>query len=413
MCQNQRVNIVVGVTGGIAAYKTVSLVRELVRSGHDVHVIPTPDALKFVGQPTWESLSRNPVTTSVHEDVAQVRHVSLGQNADLIIVAPATANFLGKYAGGIADNLLGVTLLASKAPVVVAPAMHTEMWQHPATQANVATLRQRGVKIVGPDDGLLTGGDSGPGRMSEPEEIIRQALSAAPNTIPIFDKPKADIPLRVLINAGGTQEPIDPVRFIGNRSSGKQGLALALAAHARGYDVELVLAHVSDQVLAAAAASGIKIRRALTAAAMLEAMSELAPEAGAVIMAAAIADYRMLEAPSTKISKSDRGDGSLILELVETEDVLASLAARKTPSQKIVGFAAETVADTSELLAKGRAKLKRKGADYLVLNPVSDSLGFDAEQNTVIVLDDSGEIAAEGAGSKTVVAELILDAIGI
>ncbi|MGL4257776.1 MAG: bifunctional phosphopantothenoylcysteine decarboxylase/phosphopantothenate--cysteine ligase CoaBC, partial [Microbacterium sp.] len=221
--------VVVGVSGGIAAYKTVHLVRLLVKEGHEVHVVPTADAVRFVGLPTWEAISRNPVTTSVHEDVARVRHVALGQSADLVIVAPATANTLAKMATGLADDLLGTTLLATTAPVVVAPAMHTEMWRHPATVHNVATLRERGVVVVGPDDGALTGGDSGPGRMSEPEEIVAAALSVA------GEGGREDLAgLRVVVSAGGTREPIDPVRFIGNRSSGKQGIAVALAAADRG-----------------------------------------------------------------------------------------------------------------------------------------------------------------------------------
>ncbi|HAN24720.1 MAG TPA: bifunctional phosphopantothenoylcysteine decarboxylase/phosphopantothenate--cysteine ligase CoaBC, partial [Microbacterium ginsengisoli] len=236
--------VVVGVTGGIAAYKSATLVRTLVKNGHEVHVIPTADALRFVGAPTWEALSRHPVTTSVHDDVATVRHVALGQSADLVVIAPATANTLARMAAGIADDLLGTTLLATTAPVVVAPAMHTEMWRHPSTVANVATLRSRGVVIAGPAEGELTGGDSGPGRMLEPDEILRIALAAV--------RPRDLEGLRVTVTAGGTREPIDPVRFIGNRSSGKQGVAVALAAAARGAQVDLILAHVDEGVGAAA-----------------------------------------------------------------------------------------------------------------------------------------------------------------
>ena len=239
--------IVVGVTGGIAAYKSVHLVRRFVKAGHDVHVIPTDDALRFVGPTTWEAISRNPVTTSVHDDVARVRHVSLGQSADLVVVAPATANFLAKTAAGLADDLLGTTLLATTAPVVVAPAMHTEMWQHPATRANIATLRGRGVHIVGPADGELTGGDSGPGRMTEPDEIADIALTVL--------APKDLAGVRVVVSAGGTREPLDPVRYIGNRSSGRQGIAVALAAADRGADVTLVVAHVETDAATRAPAS--------------------------------------------------------------------------------------------------------------------------------------------------------------
>lgn len=411
MCQNQKVNIVVGVTGGIAAYKTVSLVRELVRHGHDVHVVPTPDALKFIGQPTWEALSRNPVTTSVHEDVAQVRHVALAQKAQLVIVAPATANFIAKYAAGIADNLLGVTLIATTAPVLIAPAMHSEMWQHPATQANIEVLKERGVYFTGPESGPLTGGDSGPGRMSEPEEIYQAAMAIVPDAPTSLAPQNPNPARRIVISAGGTQEAIDPVRFIGNRSSGKQGLALALAAQARGFDVVLVLAHVDGSVLAAAAASGITIKRALTAAAMLEVMSAEAKTAEIVVMSAAVADYRMPQAAELKLSKTDRGGEGLILELEETTDVLASLVAARKPGQTLVGFAAETVSSTAELLKKGRAKRARKGADFLVLNQVSETLGFESDKNSVIVIDQTGAVVSEIRGSKAITAEAILDSI--
>ena len=237
----------VGVSGGIAAYKTVHLVRLLVKEGHEVHVVPTADAVRFVGLPTWEAISRHPVTTSVHDDVARVRHVALGQSADLVIVAPATANTLAKMATGLADDLLGTTLLATTAPVVVAPAMHTEMWRHPATVANIETLRSRGVVLVGPDDGALTGGDSGPGRMSEPEAILEGALAAVARASSGAGGSAFDLAgLRTVVSAGGTREPIDPVRFIGNRSSGKQGIAVALAAADRGAEVTLIAAHVDE-----------------------------------------------------------------------------------------------------------------------------------------------------------------------
>ncbi|HLT67092.1 MAG TPA: flavoprotein, partial [Microbacterium sp.] len=272
--------IVVGVTGGIAAYKAVQLVRLLVKDGHEVHVVPTENALRFVGQPTWEAISRNPVTTSVHDDVASVRHVALGQRADLVVIAPATANTMAKMAAGLADDLLGTTLLATTAPVVIAPAMHTEMWRHPATQANVSTLIERGVHMIGPVAGELTGGDSGPGRMAEPEDIhaaiVRELAHPTADDTPsgpgVATDPDggrhADAsefgswraqegPLdgfaagqRWLVTAGGTREALDPVRFIGNRSSGRQGIEVALAAAARGAEVTLVVAHVEAGLLA-------------------------------------------------------------------------------------------------------------------------------------------------------------------
>ncbi|MDF2556073.1 MAG: coaBC, partial [Microbacterium sp.] len=367
--------VVVGVTGGIAAYKTVHLVRELIRAGHEVHVIPTTDALRFVGLPTWEAISRNPVTTSVHDDVARVRHVSLGQRADLVVVAPATANTLAKMAAGIADDLLGTTLLATTAPVVVAPAMHTEMWRHPATAANVATLRARGVHIVGPADGALTGGDSGPGRMTEPEEIARIALAAV---APARDDLAG---LRVVVTAGGTREPIDPVRFLGNRSSGRQGVAVALAAADRGADVHLITAHVESDVRAAAAAHArIEISHVGTTAELQRATTDAAATADVVVMAAAVADYRVAEVSERKLAKESR-DGTLTLELVENPDIVAGLVAGRRPGQTIVGFAAET-ATGEELRERAARKRERKGVDLLAVNEVGWDRGFEVAENT-------------------------------
>lgn len=392
--------VVVAVTGGIAAYKTVHLVRDLVRAGHEVHVVPTADALRFVGLPTWEALSRNPVTTSVHDDVARVRHVSLGQQADLVIVAPATANTIAKMAAGIADDLLGTTLLATTAPVVIAPAMHTEMWRHPATSANMATLRSRGVIVVGPDDGPLTGGDSGPGRMSEPADILRTALGAV--SAPDLRG------LRVLVSAGGTREPLDPVRFIGNRSSGRQGIALALAAADRGADVDLVAAHVEAAVLASAAAHPrIHISHVGTTAELQDAVVAAASVADVVVMAAAVSDYRVSEVADTKLTK-EGGDGTLTLRLVENPDVLAGLARTRRPGQTIVGFAAET-ASGDELRERGRRKRERKGADLLVVNRVGWSEGFESEENSVLLLAEDAE--TETSGSKREVADAVWDAV--
>lgn len=392
--------VVVAVTGGIAAYKTVHLVRDLVRAGHEVHVVPTADALRFVGLPTWEALSRNPVTTSVHDDVARVRHVSLGQQADLVIVAPATANTIAKMAAGIADDLLGTTLLATTAPVVIAPAMHTEMWRHPATTANMATLRSRGVIVVGPDDGLLTGGDSGPGRMSEPADILRTALGAV--SAPDLEG------LRALVSAGGTREPLDPVRFIGNRSSGRQGIALALAAADRGAEVDLVAAHVEAAVLASAAAHPrIHISHVGTTAELQDAVAAAASVADVVVMAAAVSDYRVSEVADTKLTK-EGGDGTLTLHLVENPDVLAGLARARRPGQTIVGFAAET-ASGEELRERGRRKRERKGADLLVVNRVGWSEGFESEENAALLLTEGSE--TETSGSKRAVADAVWDAV--
>lgn len=396
----------VGVTGGIAAYKTVHVVRLLVKEGHDVHVVPTADAVRFVGLPTWEAISRNPVTTSVHEDVARVRHVALGQSADLVIVAPATANTLAKMATGLADDLLGTTLLATTAPVVAAPAMHTEMWRHPATVRNVEILRERGVVLVGPDDGALTGGDSGPGRMSEPEEIVAAALA-------VVAGPPADLSgLRVVVTAGGTREPIDPVRFIGNRSSGKQGIAVALAAADRGAEVALIAAHVDEGVLAAASAHPrVGVTRAGTAAELAEAVGERAARADVVVMAAAVADYRVAEVSDAKLSK-DAADGPrLTLHLVENDDILARLVRERPDGQTVVGFAAETPVHGETLLDRGRRKAARKGADVLAVNRVGWSEGFESDGNEVVLLAAAGDVIATAAGSKREVADAVWDAV--
>ena len=397
----------VGVTGGIAAYKTVQLVRLLVKAGHDVHVVPTDDALRFVGLPTWEAISRHPVTTSVHDDVARVRHVSLGQSADLVIVAPATANTLAKMTAGIADDLLGTTLLATTAPVVVAPAMHTEMWRHPATIHNMAVLRERGVIVVGPEEGELTGGDSGPGRMSEPEAVLDAALAAVAAEAP------ADLAgLRVVVSAGGTREPIDPVRFIGNRSSGRQGIAVALAAADRGADVVLVAAHVEEGVLAEASARpSVRIVSVGTAAELGTVMAAEATTADVVVMAAAVADYRVAEVSPLKRSKDAAPGGGITLDLVENDDILAGLVHRRRDDQTIVGFAAETPGEGETLLDRGRRKAARKGTDLLAVNEVGWARGFESADNAVTVIDAAGEVVAARRGSKRDVAEALWDAV--
>ena len=395
--------IVVGVTGGIAAYKTVTLVRLLVLDGHDVHVVPTADALRFIGLTTWEAISRNPVTTSVHEDVAEVRHVALGRKADLVIVAPATANTIAAMAAGLAGDLLGNTLLATSAPVVIAPAMHTEMWQHPATVANIGTLRSRGVHIVGPADGPLTGGDSGPGRMSEPDVIAASALAVASSGGDLAG-------LHVVVSTGGTREPIDPVRYIGNRSSGRQGTEVAVAAARRGAHVRLVAAHVDDGVLTAASVDPrIDIVRVGTAAELGDAVRGASSEADVVVMVAAVADYRVADVAARKLSKEDGRLQSLAL--VENDDILAGLSAARPPGQTVVGFAAETTTDAAELRERARRKRARKGVDLLVVNEVGWNKGFEAGENHVIVIDAQDEIVAEAAGSKRLVADALWDAV--
>ncbi|KFF60606.1 phosphopantothenoylcysteine decarboxylase [Cryobacterium sp. MLB-32] len=396
--------VVVGITGGIAAYKAVNIVRAFVLNGDSVHVVATTAALRFIGKPTLEAISRHPVHSELYEGVAEVRHVAIGQSADLIVVAPATANTIAKLAAGLADDLLGNTILASTAPLVIAPAMHTEMWNNPATVANVKTLRERGVIVVGPGVGRLTGQDVGAGRMEEPGTIVAAALAVLDGTY--VEKPAQDLTgRRILISAGGTREPLDPVRFLGNRSSGKQGVALAEAARDRGATVTLVAAN-----LEVAEPSGISVSRVGSAVELNEAMQAAAPTADVIIMAAAVADYRPQTVREGKIKKQDTGD-TLILELIKNPDILAALALGRTPGQVIVGFAAETEADDSRLLDLGREKVARKGCDYLVVNRVGWTQGFATDSNAILMLDRLGVIVNEASGSKMSVAQSILDVI--
>ena len=395
-------NIVVGISGGIAAYKAVGVVRLLVLAGHDVHVVATENALRFVGRPTLEAISRNPVHSDLYEGVAEVRHVATGQAAELIIVAPATANTIAKLAIGLADDLLGTTILASSAPLVIAPAMHTEMWQHPTTQANVATLLERGVTVVGPASGQLTGDDSGPGRMEDPETIVAVAIERVRSSRDLAG-------LRVLVTAGGTREPLDPVRFIGNRSSGKQGLAIAEAATRRGATVTLIAAHLENS-LAADVAASIEIVVANTALEVESVVNAKLTACDVVIMAAAIADYRPLVISESKIKKVAVGD-ALELSLVRNPDILTGISARAQPDQVIIGFAAETEADDAALVELGREKLARKGCDYLVLNRVGWTEGFGTDTNRIVVLDRAGAIVGESSGSKLAIADHILDLV--
>lgn len=391
--------IVVGITGGIAAYKAVSVVREFVKDGHHVDVVATEAALQFVGRPTLEAISRNPVNVGLYDDVAQVRHVALGQQADVIVVAPATANTLAQFAAGLAPDLLGNTVLARRGPLVVAPAMHTEMWENPATQANISTLRSRGVVVVGPGVGQLTGSDSGPGRMSEPEDIIAAAYEA------VSGETKHDlVGKRILITGGGTREPLDPVRFIGNRSSGKQAVALAQRAMQRGADVTLIAAHVEVEPPA-----GVDLVSASTAAQMHSEVMTLSPEFDIVIMAAAVSDYRMDTVSGSKLKKSDNV-GELHLTLVENPDILKELSSSKSAKQLIIGFAAETATE-DDLIRIGKEKIARKGCDLLILNQVGWDQGFGTESNTVTVLASGGDILITATGSKMSVADTILDCI--
>lgn len=386
--------VVVGICGGIAAYKAASLIRLLVKAGHEVHAVPTVSALRFIGKPTLEALSRNPVTSDVFDDVAEVRHVALGQRADLIIIAPATANSIAKLAGGFADDLLGTTVLASTAPLVIAPAMHTEMWQNPATISNIETLRSRGVTIVGPASGQLTGTDSGPGRMSEPEEIAEAALAVVQ---------PADghlVGSRVVISAGGTREPIDPVRFIGNRSSGSMGIELAKAAAAAGAEVTLVGANleieVPDDITCVHVETTAELEREMLAR----------TDADFIFMSAAVSDYRVVAAADSKLKKESWGSSPSIA-LTENPDILAQLT--KQASGTVIGFAAETGTDESELLELGRSKLDRKDCDFLVVNGVGHGRGFGAVDTEVFVLQRGGELVRSAVGAKASVARAIIE----
>ncbi|MFF9343641.1 MULTISPECIES: bifunctional phosphopantothenoylcysteine decarboxylase/phosphopantothenate--cysteine ligase CoaBC [unclassified Streptomyces] len=390
--------VVLGVSGGIAAYKACELLRRLTESGHDVRVVPTDSALHFVGAATWSALSGNPVSTEVWETVHEVPHVRIGQGADLVVVAPATADLLAKAAHGLADDLLTNTLLTARCPVVFAPAMHTEMWEHPATQENVATLRRRGAVVIEPAVGRLTGVDTGKGRLPDPGEIFEvcRRILARGVTAP-------DLAGRhVVVSAGGTREPLDPVRYLGNRSSGKQGYALARAAAARGARVTLVEANTGLPDPA-----GVDVVHTGTAVQLREAVLKAAADADAVVMAAAVADFRPASYATGKIKKTDDG-GAPTIELVRNPDVLAELSAdRALPGQVVVGFAAET----DDVLANGRAKLARKGCDLLVVNEVGERKTFGSEENEAVVLAADGTETPVPYGPKEALAETVWDLV--
>ncbi len=384
--------VVLGVSGGIAAYKAVEVCRRLFDAG--AHVIPvlTDDALRFVGAVTFSAVASEAAHTSLWDDVHSSPHTTIGRSADLVIVAPATARTIGRYACGLSEDLLTATLLATDAPVLVCPAMHTEMWEHPAVEDNLATLRRRGVHVLDPADGALASGDVGRGRMREPHEIVDEAarvLSLAPNL---------DLAgVRVLVSAGGTREPIDPVRFIGNRSSGKQGYAIAHAAATRGALVTLV----STVGLPAPAAA--RVERVNTAAEMHDAMVSAAAEADIVVMTAAVADFRPASVASSKIKK-----GGAVPEVIlePTVDILASLGRGKRPGQVIVGFAAET----DDVESNARGKLKRKNLDLIVANDVSaPGVGFEHDTNAVTIFVADGSATKVDLASKQTIAHAVLD----
>ncbi len=394
--------IVLGVSGGIAAYKACEVLRLFTESGAQVTVIPTANALSFVGTATWEALSGRRVTAGVFDEVEQVRHVRLGKEADLVLVAPATADLLARAAHGLADDLLTNTLLTARCPVVFAPAMHTEMWLHPATQANVATLRERGCLVVEPASGRLTGADTGPGRLPEPKALFDLVIGVLARGIAQPDL----LGRRVVVSAGGTREYLDPVRFLGNRSSGKQGYALAQTAAARGADVTLVAANVTLPDPA-----GVRIVRVVSAEEMSEAVLAAAADADAVVMAAAPADFRPAAQSSHKIKKrSDKMAPTV--ELVENPDILATLVAKRTgPGQVLVGFAAETGDDTASVLDHAQAKLGRKGCDLLVVNDVSAGKVFGADSNAAVILAPDAPPVDVPAASKTALADLVWDQV--
>ncbi|AMO61743.1 phosphopantothenoylcysteine decarboxylase/phosphopantothenate--cysteine ligase [Mycolicibacterium phlei] len=402
--------IIVGVAGGIAAYKAATVVRQLTEAGHDVRVIPTESALKFVGAATFEALSGNPVHTGVWDDVHEVPHVRLGQQADLVVVAPATADLMARAVAGRADDLLTATLLTARCPVLFAPAMHTEMWLHPATVDNVATLRRRGAVVLEPASGRLTGADSGAGRLPEPEEIatLAQLLLERPDALP-YDMAG----LKVLVTAGGTREPIDPVRFIGNRSSGKQGYALARVLAQRGAEVTLI----AGNTVGLADPASVHVERVGSAAQLKDAVSKHAPESHVLVMAAAVADFRPLHVQTSKIKKSADPDAAApVIELTRTDDVLAGVvrarAERQLPNMRaIVGFAAETGDANGDVLHHARAKLKRKGCDLLVVNAVGEGRAFEVDHNDGWLLAADGAESALEHGSKTLMASRIVDAI--
>ena len=414
--------VVLGVGAGIAAYKSCELLRLLTESGRQVRVVPTPDALRFVGEATWAALSGQPVTTDVWTGVSEVPHVRIGQDADLVLVAPATADLLARAAAGMAGDLLTATLLTARCPVLYAPAMHTEMWEHPATQANVALLRRRGAIVMEPAVGRLTGRDSGPGRLPEPAGIFAVATrllargAVGPWTADLAGR-------RVVISAGGTREEIDPVRFIGNWSTGTQGYALASTAVARGAEVTVVAANV-----ALPDPAGTKVTRVVSAREMHDAVLAAAETADAVVMAAAVADYRPAARSAAKIKKD--GQPPEPLQLTENPDILAGLVtARKAREaarsahdperagllplppahQVLVGFAAET--DTSP--EQARAKLERKGCDLLVVNPVGNGLGFGTPDNEAVVYGADGTVTPVSRGPKEALADVVWDLVAV
>ncbi len=418
-----RLRVVLGVSGGIAAYKACSLLRLFTEAGHDVTVVPTAAALEFVGAPTWAALSGKPVSTDVWTSVHEVPHVRIGQHADLVVVAPATADIVAKAAHGLAGDLLTSTLLTARCPVVFAPAMHTEMWEHPATRANIATLRERGAHVIDPAHGRLTGTDTGAGRLPEPADLYAACLAvveaSATSVTSTTDagehSASGNGPLRgrrFVVSAGGTREPLDPVRFIGNRSSGKQGYAIARSARARGAVVTLVAANVGLPT-----PEGMTLVTVETTEQLKAAVDAAAGEADVVVMAAAPADFRPANASAHKIKKNpDEPAAGLRLELVENPDIVKGLVAARAQHGSgrpvIVSFAAETGDADGSVMQHARAKFARKGSDLQVVNEVGDGLTFGRDDTTVHLLRRGvDEAVTVGPTSKDAVAEAVVDAI--
>jgi phosphopantothenoylcysteine decarboxylase / phosphopantothenate---cysteine ligase len=398
----RRPAVLLGVAGGIAAYKSAELLRRLTETGHSVRVLPTESALRFVGAATFEALSGQPVRTGVFADVPEVPHVRLGQQADLVVVAPATADLLARAAHGRADDLLTASLLTARCPVLYAPAMHTEMWEHPATRDNVALLRARGAVVMEPASGRLTGKDTGPGRLPDPAEIAELArlLLARPDALP------RDLAgRRVVVSAGGTRESLDPVRYLGNRSSGRQGYALAQVAAQRGAAVTLVAAHTADLGDPAA----VDVVRVGSALELREAMRTAVAGADAVVMAAAVADFRPVAHAANKIKKGDADPPPLAL--TTNPDILVELVEDREPGQVVVGFAAETGDAAGDPLHHGRAKLARKGCDLLVVNAVGEGLAFEVPDNSGWLLAADGTEVELPIGSKALLASRVWDAV--
>ena len=411
--------IVVGVSGSIAAYKAPFVIRALREAGHEVKTVPTEAALRFIGAPALAAVSGAPVSSGVFDDPAAVEHVAVGEWAELVVVAPASADLLARVAAGRADDLLTATILTTTAPVMLAPAMHTQMWLNPATQENVATLRRRGLTVLTPDSGRLTGKDSGVGRLPEPDRIVTEALAVLESS-DAEGRSNGLEGRRVVVSAGGTREPIDPVRFLGNRSSGRQGCAIARAAAVRGARVTLAAAHVDASILAQLPAS-VEVIPVNTALELNDVVRHLCTDADAVVMAAAVADYRPATVSAAKIKKHGLEDDETgpvpppVITLVENPDILAGLVSDPPRGENgrtlVVGFAAETGDEDGDVLSHGVAKAWRKGADLLAVNAVGPALGFGDVPNAVVVLDAQGREVIRASGSKDDVARVLVDLI--